>query len=100
MRDLMLRKAYGSFALMVTGEEPGDPEVEKPYRFEGGFYYANDGAVEDQAHDRILGQRAGVPGIPIALHLRHVRLTVSLPTVPPNSAASARRTRLVLVPAR
>src|ERR1700693_2524188 len=32
--------------------------------------------------------------------LRHVRLTVSLPTVPPNTAASARRTRLVLVPAR
>src|SRR5712675_1192090 len=29
--------------------------------------------------------------------LRHVRLTVSLPTVPPNSAASARRTRRVLV---
>jgi hypothetical protein len=32
--------------------------------------------------------------------LRHVRLTVSLPTAPPNSAASARRTRRVLVPAR
>src|SRR5450631_3375995 len=32
--------------------------------------------------------------------LRHVRLTVSLPTVPPNNAANARRTRLVLVPAR
>src|SRR5471030_1314051 len=31
--------------------------------------YANDGAVEDQAHDRIPGQRAGVPGIPVALHL-------------------------------
>src|SRR4029434_8230445 len=29
--------------------------------------HANDGAVEDQAHDRLLGQRAGVPGIPIAL---------------------------------
>jgi hypothetical protein len=32
--------------------------------------------------------------------LRHVRLTVSLPTVPSNKADSARRTRLVLVPAR
>jgi len=32
--------------------------------------------------------------------LRHTRLTVSLPTAPPNSAASARRTRRVLVPAR
>src|ERR1700687_4382539 len=31
--------------------------------------HANDGAVEDQAHNRILGQRAGVPGIPTALHL-------------------------------
>ena len=30
--------------------------------------------------------------------LRHTRLTVSLPTAPPNSAASARRTRRVLVP--
>ena len=32
------------------------------------------------------------------LVLRHTRLTVSLPTAPPNSAASARRTRRVLVP--
>jgi len=32
--------------------------------------------------------------------LRYVRLTVFLPTVPPNKAASARRTRRVLVPAR
>ena len=32
--------------------------------------------------------------------LRQVRLTVSLPTAPPNRAASARRTRRVLVPAR
>ena len=31
---------------------------------------------------------------------RHTRLTVSLPTAPPNRAASARRTRRVLVPAR
>ena len=34
------------------------------------------------------------------LVLRHTRLTVSLPTAPPNSAASARRTRRVLVPDR
>ena len=34
-----------------------------------------------------------------AFTLRHTRLTVSLPTVPPNKAASARRRR-VLVPAR
>src|SRR4051812_19009944 len=32
--------------------------------------------------------------------LRQTRLTVSLPTAPPNRAASARRTRRVLVPAR
>src|SRR6185437_1440564 len=31
--------------------------------------HPNDGAVEDQARDRLLGQRAGVPGIPVALHL-------------------------------
>src|SRR4029450_12848722 len=31
--------------------------------------HANDGAVEDQAHDRLPGPRAAVPGIPIALHL-------------------------------
>ena len=31
---------------------------------------------------------------------RHTRLTMSLLTVPPNRAASARRTRRVLVPAR
>ena len=34
------------------------------------------------------------------LVLRQTRLTVSLPTAPPNSAASARRTRRVLVPER
>ena len=27
------------------------------------------GAVEDQPHDRLLGERAGVPGLPVALHL-------------------------------
>src|SRR5271156_5500394 len=32
--------------------------------------------------------------------LRHTRLTVSLPTSPPNTLRSARRTRRVLVPAR
>gem|GEM_PF-4438239 len=32
--------------------------------------------------------------------LRQTRLTVSFPTAPPNKAASARRTRRVLVPAR
>ena len=31
---------------------------------------------------------------------RHTRLTTSLPTAPPKSAASARRTRRVLVPDR
>ena len=30
---------------------------------------AHHGAVEDQPHDRLLGQRAGVPGVPVALHL-------------------------------
>ena len=31
--------------------------------------HANDRAVEDQPHDRLLGQRAAVPGVPVALHL-------------------------------
>ena len=31
--------------------------------------HAHHGAVEDQPHDRFIGQRAGVPGVPIALHL-------------------------------
>jgi len=31
----MLRKACGSFALMVAGELPGDPEAELPYTPEG-----------------------------------------------------------------
>src|SRR5262249_12886953 len=26
-------------------------------------------AVEDQSHDRLFGQRAGIPGVPVALHL-------------------------------
>src|SRR5579871_4605128 len=62
--------------------------------------HSNHSAVEDQAHDRLLGQRAGVPGVQSVCTLRQVRLTVSLPTVPSNRAASARRTRRVLVPAR
>src|ERR1700682_5913013 len=31
--------------------------------------HANDGAVEYQPYDRLRGQRAGVPGIPVALYL-------------------------------
>lgn len=53
--------------------------------------HANNGAVEDQSHNRLPGQRAAVPAVPVALHLAYVRLTVSLPTVPPNKAAGARR---------
>jgi hypothetical protein len=47
-------------------------------------------------------RHSGVPTARCALAAdhRHARLTVSLPTAPPNSAASARRTRRVLVPAR
>jgi hypothetical protein len=30
----MYRKACGTFVLMVAGELPGDPEVEKPYSLE------------------------------------------------------------------
>jgi hypothetical protein len=45
-----------------------------------------------------LGALAGVFGP--ALGVRQTRLTVSLPTAPLNSVASARRTRRVLVPER
>src|SRR5262249_43263757 len=31
--------------------------------------YPDHGAVEDQSHDRLFGQRAGIPGVPVALHL-------------------------------
>jgi hypothetical protein len=37
LRDCMYRKACGSFVLMVAGEWPGDPEVEKSYSLEGVF---------------------------------------------------------------
>ena len=30
---------------------------------------ANHGAVEDEPHDRLVGERAGVPGVPVGLHL-------------------------------
>jgi hypothetical protein len=42
LRDRMLRKACGSFVLMVAGELPGDPEVEKPYSLEGVFEWLRD----------------------------------------------------------
>ena len=31
--------------------------------------HAHDRAVEDQPHDRLFGQRTGVPGVPVGLHL-------------------------------
>src|ERR1700740_2243327 len=57
--------------------------------------------VADQAHDRFLGERAGIPGIPIGFHLSphpahgipRLREGRLLLTAPPNTAASARRTR-------
>lgn len=38
----MLRKACGSFALMVAGERPGDPEAELPYTLEEVFGWFGD----------------------------------------------------------
>jgi hypothetical protein len=61
--------------------------------------HAHHGAVENEPHDRFIGQRTGIPRIPVVLHLAQTRLTVSLPTGPPNRAPRARRTRRVLVPA-
>jgi len=38
----MLRKACGSFALMVAGALPGDPEVEKLFSLDGVFEWYRD----------------------------------------------------------
>src|SRR5258708_35695430 len=62
--------------------------------------HAHHGAVEDQAHNRPLVSERVCQASQSLFTLRQVRLTVSLPTVPPNKAASARRTRRVLAPAR
>jgi hypothetical protein len=37
LRDRLFRTGERSFALMVAGELPGDPEVEKPYSLKGVF---------------------------------------------------------------
>jgi hypothetical protein len=42
LEDRMYRKACGSFVLMVAGELPGDPEVEKPYSLDGVFDWYQD----------------------------------------------------------
>jgi hypothetical protein len=42
LRDRMLRKACGSFALVRAGELPGDPEVEEPYSLDGVFNWYRD----------------------------------------------------------
>ncbi len=57
--------------------------------------HAHHGAVQEEPYHRLIGQRAGIPRLPIAPHLRQTQLTVSLPTAPPNRARSARRTRRV-----
>jgi hypothetical protein len=62
--------------------------------------YAHDRAIEDEVDDRLCGERSGVQASQSPLTLRQTRLTVSLPTAPPNKAVSARRTRRVLVPER
>ena len=51
-----------------------------------------DRPVEDQPHDRLFGERARIPGVPVALRLRQTRLTTSLPTGPqtPRSTRVAR----------
>jgi len=62
---------------------------------------AHDGAVEDQPDDVVLAASGRFAQASQSVFtLRHTRLTVSLPIAPLNSAASARRTRRVLVPAR
>src|SRR6516165_7534835 len=72
-------------------------EIDVTFRSSRTAYH---GAVEDQAHNRLFGERTGVPASQSPFTFRHTRLTVSLFTAPPNSAFSARRTRRVLMPAR
>lgn len=55
LEDRMLRKACGSFVLMVAGELPGDPEVEKPYSLEGVFEWLREVPQQIRAvHYRVL----------------------------------------------
>jgi hypothetical protein len=56
---------------------------------------STDGAIENEAHDRLVGQRAAFHASQSLFTLRHTRLTVSLPTAPPNRAESARRPQRV-----
>jgi hypothetical protein len=42
LRDRVLRKACGSFVVMVAGELPSDPEVEKSYSLEDVFGWYRD----------------------------------------------------------
>jgi hypothetical protein len=42
LQDRMYRKPDGSFVLMVAGELPGDPEVEKAYSLEEVFAWYQD----------------------------------------------------------
>jgi hypothetical protein len=49
----------------------------------------HDGAIKNQSYDRLIGQRPLFQASQLLFTLRRVRLTVPLPTVPPNRAASA-----------
>ena len=62
--------------------------------------HAHHAAIEDQPDDVLPGEIAALQASQSVFTLRHTRLTTSLPTAPLNSAASARFTRRVLVPAR
>ncbi len=42
LQDRLLRTGERSFILMVAGEKPGDPEVEKPYSLDAVFEWLRD----------------------------------------------------------
>ena len=68
-RERMLRKACGSFALMVADERPGDPEVEKPFSLEDVFGWYRD------CPEQI--ERAVIFGSRLALIAREKRIQLS-----------------------
>ena len=54
--------------LLAVGAHPDDDEQRDRSRF-AVEPHPHNGAVENEAYDRLIGERAGAPGLPIALHL-------------------------------
>src|SRR6516164_8780840 len=54
--------------LLAVGAHPDDDEQRDRSRF-AVEPHPHNGAVENEPYDRLIGERAGAPGLPIALHL-------------------------------